>query len=402
MRFFARFVSAAALMLAFGCGGGDGGSEPTTASDCRTEGNGCTGDFSCQLNADDAYECLPSNQNGAAGEGGSAGAGGNEAGAAGQGGDSGNEAGNEAGTAGEGGVGGAAGAGGNEAGAAGAGGNEAGAAGSAGNEAGSAGEGGDAGATGGAAGEGGDAGATGGAAGEAGEGGEALSAEITFISIPSGTFDMGSNDGDPDEQPVHAVNVPTFEMSQSEVTVGQYRVCVDAGVCTVPQCGFPSMPGDTENHPIRCVRWYDAQIFAGFEGARLPSEAEWEYAARSGGQEITYPWGNEAPYCNRLNFDDCMGTTTPVCSYPTGNTVQGLCDMGGNVWEWVEDDWHGRYTDAPGDGSPWIDNPRGQYRVARGGSYFFNADLVRAAFRFNDDPSYGNADLGFRLARSAR
>ena len=139
MRFAIQAVSVLALVLTFGCGGGDGGSGP--ASDCRTEGNGCTGDFSCQLNADDEYECLPSNQGGAAGEGGSAGAAGNEAGAAGQGGDSGNEA----GSAGQGGGAGNVGAGGNEAGAAGQGGDagdEGGNAGSSGDEAGAAGQGG--------------------------------------------------------------------------------------------------------------------------------------------------------------------------------------------------------------------------------------------------------------------
>ena len=67
--------------------------------------------------------------------------------------------------------------------------------------------------------------------------------------------------------------------------------------------------------------------------------------------------GNEAPDCTRLNVNNCVGTTTPVCSYPSGNTAQGLCDMGGNLWEWVEDDWHGDYTDAPADGSPWIRRP---------------------------------------------
>ena len=178
-------------------------------------------------------------------------------------------------------------------------------------------------------------------------------------------------------------------MSQSEVTVGQYRVCVDAGVCTAPRCNFPATPDWTENHPVRCVTWHEAKAFAGFADARLPSEAEWEYAARSGGQNITYPWGDEAPDCTRLNFYDvnigdyCVGTTTPVCTYPTGNTAQGLCDMSGNVWEWVED------------------NYAGGYRVTRGGSYGDNADGVRAAYRLGIDPSDVYDNYGFRLARSA-
>ena len=132
-----------------------------------------------------------------------------------------------------------------------------------------------------------------------------------------------------------------------------------------------------------------------------------EYAARSGGQAIIYPWGNEEPNCDRLNFNECVYDTTPVCSYATGNTAQGLCDMAGNVFEWVEDDWHDTYEGAPNDGSAWVDsdefdNPRGSDRVGRGGSWFNVAVYVRAAYRGNVDPSFAGDRIGFRLARSAR
>ena len=118
---------------------------------------------------------------------------------------------------------------------------------------------------------------------------------------------------------------------------------------------------------------------------------------------IIHPWGNDALDCSRLNYNNCVGTTKPVCSYPRGNTVHGVCDMAGNVWEWVEDDYHSNYTGAPADGSPWIDDPRGQNRVVRGGSYYLrNADYVRAAVRGGYSPSNYYVAYGFRLARSAQ
>jgi formylglycine-generating enzyme required for sulfatase activity len=152
---------------------------------------------------------------------------------------------------------------------------------------------------------------------------------------------------------------------------------------------------------VTYVNWQQAKAFAEFAGARLPTEAEWEYAAKSGGQDIVYPWGNEEPNCDRLNFNQCVGDTTPVCTYATGNTAQGLCDMAGNVWEWVEDDWHDSYEGAPVDGSAYIDNPRGSGRVFRGGSWLHVAGTVRAAYRDGGDPSRANDFRGFRLARSA-
>jgi len=163
--------------------------------------------------------------------------------------------------------------------------------------------------------------------------------EIEFVSLAGGRFQMGG-DGEYDGRPIHGVGVPGFEMSKTEVTVGQYRQCVNAGACTEPSDHWQNVPGERENHPVTYVNWQQAKGFAEFVGARLPTEAEWEYAAKGGGQNIVYPWGNEAPDCDRLNFNSCVGGTTPVCTYATGNTAQGLCDMAGNVWEWVEDDWH--------------------------------------------------------------
>jgi sulfatase modifying factor 1 len=231
-------------------------------------------------------------------------------------------------------------------------------------------------------------------------GGAGAGGGIEFIRIEGGSFQMGG-EGEFDGRPIHGVDVATFEMSKTEVTMGQYRQCVSAGACTEPSGRWENVPGVRENHPVTYVKWHQAKAFAEFADARLPTEAEWEYAAKSGGQDIVYPWGNEEPNCDRLNFNECVGDTTPVCTYATGNTAQGLCDMAGNVWEWVEDDRHGSYEGAPVDGSAWVDNPRGSFRVLRGGSWIYGAFSVRAAFRDFDDPSHTGVSPGFRLARSA-
>lgn len=176
--------------------------------------------------------------------------------------------------------------------------------------------------------------------------------ELTWVNIPGGTFLMGSKGGDADETPVHAVMVPALMMTKSEVTVAQYGECVSAGACTEPStsnsiCNWEE--SGYEDHPVNCVSGHQAASFCEWAGGRLPSEAEWEYAARSGGQEITYPWGDEEATCDYAVMDDnthsggCdTGRTWSVCSKTAGNTSQGLCDMVGNVWEWVEDERPGQ------------------------------------------------------------
>lgn len=200
-----------------------------------------------------------------------------------------------------------------------------------------------------------------------------------------------------------------FALTRTEVTVAQYRACVDAGACAPPQgpSGCNSDAADREDHPVNCVDWNQAQAFAAYTGggARLPSEAEWEYAARSGGRNQEYPWGDEAPTCARVVMDDGgMGCgqdhTFPVCSRPDGNSTQGLCDLAGNLYEWVDDWFHDTYDGAPVDGSAFI-NPPGLYRIFRGGSWGNRpAGVCAARYRDYGPPDYRGDRLGFRLARS--
>ena len=231
--------------------------------------------------------------------------------------------------------------------------------------------------------------------------------ELTWILITGGTFEMGSLIN-VDEQPVHSVDVPSYEMTRSEITVAEYMACVTEGICTEPgtwsdDCywnkdGFDSFP-------VNCVGWIQAVTFCQWKGGRLPSESQWEYAARSAGKDILYPWGDEAPSCDYAvlyeGADGCgTGLSWAVCSKPAGNTDQGLCDMGGNMIEWVQDNWHSNYEGAPADGSAW---EGGGFRVTRGAGFNSNLDQVRSADRGPAfDETYNNLYLGFRCIREVQ
>lgn len=229
---------------------------------------------------------------------------------------------------------------------------------------------------------------------------------IDWVRLPAGSFWMGSGEF-PNEQPVHKVTLKAFSLARTETTNAQYAACVAAGACAAPDpdCLAPAFRGPDQ--PVVCVSWDMARAFAAWAGARLPSEAEWEYAARSAGGEARYPWGDEAPDCSRVVFGDSpagpgcgRGATWPVCSKPAGNTRQGLCDMGGNVWEWTEDRYHEDYRGAPADGSAWISEPATPNRSDRGGQWDGDAHNLRVWNRDNENPAIrAERGTGFRLAR---
>jgi formylglycine-generating enzyme required for sulfatase activity len=216
---------------------------------------------------------------------------------------------------------------------------------------------------------------------------------------------MGSGLGN--EAPVRRVSVAAFEISRTAVTFAQYRACVAAGACReIPKdCASAAFTGDDQ--PVVCVDWDEARAFAAWAGGRLPSEAEWEYAARSGGRDRRYAWGDEPADCGRvvIRENDKGGcgreSTWPVCSRPRGDTAQGLCDMGGDVWEWVQDWYHDSYAGAPADARAW-ETPPSWGRVERSGSWIFPGSYARAASRTADDPSTRGDYLGFRVVRAPR
>ena len=232
---------------------------------------------------------------------------------------------------------------------------------------------------------------------------------VQWVTIPGGMFLMGSNDGGSDEKPVHQVTVTSFQIAKTEVTVEQYKACVDVGACKTPDRGGYCTWGAAgkANHPMNCVDWNEAKIFSEWAGGRLPTEAEWEYAARDAGKDQKYPWGNADATCESAVISKGRGgdgcgkdSTWPACSKTKGNTDKGLCDMAGNVFEWVQDWYHDSYNDAPVDGSAW-EIPAGGYRVIRGGSWDNDASHARSAYRNDFGVAYRRYNgLGFRPARS--
>ena len=228
---------------------------------------------------------------------------------------------------------------------------------------------------------------------------------LSWVSLPGSNFLMGADSmfSPIDEFPIHLVIMPAFQILRTEVTVGQYRVCLQQGPCTAPGPGTECNQGypDRESHPINCVGWEQGDAFCRWVGGRLPAEAEWEYASRGGGLDITYSWGDATPSCERaVHFTGTAGCgenhSWPVCSKATGNTAQELCDMGGNVWEWVLDWYHDSYSGAPADGSAWLVPDTGK-RLYRGGSWGSSAEYLRASYR-GIGPDIPTDQDGFRCA----
>ena len=229
--------------------------------------------------------------------------------------------------------------------------------------------------------------------------------DLGWVPIRAGTFEMGCVPDDDDcheeELPRHPVTITkAFDMMAKEVTVRQYRAYIEA---TGAQPAPPPRIPQTDSDPAVSIVWDDAAAFCGWVGGRLPSEAEWEYAARGGDPRRIYPWGNE-PSHDAANYgaDDCCEglasgadrwvNTAPVGSFPPNG--YGLFDMGGNVWEWVSD-WFdeypaGRVTDPTG--------PRGgELHIARGGSWLNVPTALRASTRLPFSSTTSN--VGFRCAR---
>jgi len=216
---------------------------------------------------------------------------------------------------------------------------------------------------------------------------------MEFVWIPSGCFQMGGDEGSY-EQPIHKVCVKGLWMGKYEVTQKQYQQVTGKNPSR-----FPGL-----NNPVERVSWEEAASFSEKLGGstatkiRLPSEAEWEYACRAGHVQERYCGGNDSQ--NRFAW---YNGNSNKQTHPVGNLAAndwGLHDMSGSVWEWVQDCWHDDYQGAPVDGSVW---KAGQCpkRVLRGGSWCNDPTLIRAGFRYGNDPDGGECG-GFRVARSPK
>ena len=217
-----------------------------------------------------------------------------------------------------------------------------------------------------------------------------------LVRIPAGAFRMGSPgaEGNLNEHPAHEVDLDAYYIGKYEVTVAQFaRYCRENGR------EAPGQAGHGERAPVVNVTWTDAEAYCGWAGLRLPTEAEWEKAAR-GGSAASYWWGDVATH-DMANYTgrggrDSWDDVSPAGSFPAN--PYGVHDTAGNVWEWCLD----RYAADYYAGSP-PHNPRGpaegQSRVLRGGSWDSPADFIRPAYRGFDAPDYSSSLLGFRCAR---
>lgn len=215
-------------------------------------------------------------------------------------------------------------------------------------------------------------------------GGESGSERVSQVDgmpqayIPEGTFRMGSLDTDSqkNEEPDHNVTLKAFWMDKLEVTNGMYAICVQAGACDPPQ-EFKSQTRKSyfnnpefNDYPVVYVTWLQADTYCKWAGRRLPTEAEWERAAR-GDDFRTYPWGDDRPDSSRGNFNYFVGDTTRVGSFPAGASPFGILDMAGNVTEWVHDYYDGNYYAQGVTVNPPGPSARSLYfnRVIRGGTF---------------------------------
>ncbi|OQW69436.1 MAG: hypothetical protein BVN35_19345 [Proteobacteria bacterium ST_bin11] len=242
-----------------------------------------------------------------------------------------------------------------------------------------------------------------------------------MVPIPGGEFWMGSADDDSkaseNEKPRHRVKLGAFSIGKYEVTLAEFASFAKSSEYQASGCsvwngsqsemkpennwqnpGFPQ----NDNSPVVCVsygdvisyiRWLNAKTTGGY---RLPSEAEWEYAARAASTS-DFSWGN-ADAKQYAWFSDNSGKTQPVDDSRIKANAFGLYHMSGNVWEWVQDCYAENYANVPEDGSAWEPN-RCAIRLLRGGSWSYPQDYLRSAYRNGNDPAYRANDIGFRLAR---
>jgi formylglycine-generating enzyme required for sulfatase activity len=260
-----------------------------------------------------------------------------------------------------------------------------------------------------------------------------------MLPIPAGDFQMGCDvfnswgECEKDEGPLHTVSLSFYYIDEYEVSNERYAACMGAGACSPPQDSASFTRSmyfqnpDYASYPVVNVNWSQARNFCAWEGKRLPSEAEWEKAARGSLDLRRYPWGNQAPDCSRANFklesyQPCYPDTVQVGGYPLGSSPYGIQDMAGSVWEWVND-WYASdyYCHGPEASSvdatvtcaeddvpylsPWPDPTgpvSGTYRVMRGGSLDLSWFGIRSSYRGGKyySPDYASYFVGFRCASS--
>jgi formylglycine-generating enzyme required for sulfatase activity len=236
------------------------------------------------------------------------------------------------------------------------------------------------------------------------------------VLIPAGPFSMGcdpENNGGVDCMadilPLHEVELSAYYIDQYEVSNSQYARCVSVGTCTEPKSmGTADRPDyflnpDYANHPVVAVDWKQADAYCRWVGGRLPTEAEWEKAAR--GEDLRpYPWGFDLPDCSKANFNSstegrCSDGTTKVGSFPAGASPYGVMDLAGNVWEWTQDWYEWTYYQ----GSPKTDpmgSQEGYQKIVKGGAWDYSANVMTISYNSDHLPQEFKLSFGFRCTRA--
>lgn len=236
-------------------------------------------------------------------------------------------------------------------------------------------------------------------------------ADDGWITIPGGAFPRGCTAAEPscmtDAQPQRQIYLNEYRIMKNSVTNAQYQQCVAAGACSAPLSSSsysrPSYYGNPAyaNYPVIYVSWSNAEAYCNFSGGRLPTEAEWEKAAR-GTTARTYPWGESAPACTLANAFIgaalCVGDTSPAGSLTAGASPYGAMDMAGNTLEWTRDWYDGAYYAASPDSNP-TGPASGTYKVIRGGSWHHNTLYLRATYRSVKFPNSASNDISFRCVK---
>lgn len=212
-----------------------------------------------------------------------------------------------------------------------------------------------------------------------------------MVYVPAGEFEMGSQTY-PDESPIHTVYLDAYWLYTYEVTIAEYRLCVETGACS-PPVGSQYYDQDRDNYPVMYVNWHAANAYCDWAGGSLPTEAQWEKAAR-GPESHEYPFGNLIDYW-LANYNQNIGEATEVGSFPEGVSYYGAYDMAGNVWEWVAD-WHSlEYYSISASENP-TGPASGEFRVLRGGSWVNNFIYLRSTTRGWFKPNDSIFNFGFR------
>ncbi len=226
---------------------------------------------------------------------------------------------------------------------------------------------------------------------------------MTEVFVPAGEFLMGTDEkGVQKNRPAHVVYLSAFWIDQTEVSNAMFALCVEAGKCGPPMMGgLNPYYGKSEyaNYPVVYVSWEAAKKYCQWAGRRLPSDAEWEKAAR-GTDGRLYPWGNQPPDMSLANFDNLIGESVPVDRYPLGASPYGALNMAGNAREWVADWFHEFYYIVSPRENPQ-GPPSGSTKSLRGGSYLDDANEIRIFNRFFHPPASPGINRGFRCAQNA-